>query len=72
MSRTASSVKTSLSKSMLPKVVGEQMSERVIADVVNEIASFAERETLVENSEGQRQLMSSLERTVSKFVIANS
>ena len=44
------------------------MSDRVIADVVNEIASFAERETLVENSEGQRQLISSLERTVSKLV----
>ena len=68
MSQSASTLKTSLSKSILPTVVGEQMSDRVIADVVNEIASFAERETLVENSEGQRQLISSLERTVSKLV----
>ena len=35
------------------------MSDRVDADVVNEMASFAERD-LVENSEGQRQLISSL------------
>ena len=58
----------SISRSIIPTVVGENLSERVIADVVNEIASFADRETLVENSEGQRQLINSLERTVSKLV----
>ena len=68
MSQSTSSPLRSVSKSVLPRVVGEQISERVIADVVNEIAAFAERETLVENSEGQRQLISSLERTVSKLV----
>ena len=39
----SSSMMSSLSKSVLPTVVGEQMSDRVIADVVNEIASFAFR-----------------------------
>ena len=58
----------SISRSVIPTVIGETLSERVIADVVNEIASFADRETLVENSEGQRQLINSLERTVSKLV----
>ena len=57
-----------LSKSILPTIAGEQFSERIIADVVNEIASYADRETLVENSAGQQQLMNSLERTVSKLV----
>ena len=65
---TSSPLRKSVSKSVLPTVVGEQIAERVIADVVNEIAAFADRETLVENSEGQRQLISSLERTVSKLV----
>ncbi len=69
ITQSTSSMMQSISKSVLPTVVGEQMSDRVIADVVNEIASFAERETLVENSEGQRQLMNSLERTVSKLMI---
>ena len=63
-----SKVKTVLSKSLLPSVAGENLSDRIIADVVNEIAAYADRETLVENSEGQRQLMNSLERTVSKLV----
>ena len=60
--------KSVLSKSILPTIAGEQFSERIIADVVNEIASYADRETLVENSAGQQQLMNSLERTVSKLV----
>ena len=68
MTKAASgSVDSVLSKSILPTIAGEQFSERIIADVVNEIASYADRETLVENSAGQQQLMNSLERTVSNL-----
>ena len=56
------------SKSLLPSVAGEHFSERIIADVVNQIASYANRETMIEGSVGQRQLMGSLERTVSQLV----
>ena len=63
-----SAVTNGPSKSILPPIAGEHFAERIIADVVNEITSYADRETLVENSEGQRQLMNSLERTVSKLV----
>ena len=56
------------SKSLLPSVAGEHFSERIIADVVNQIANYANRETMIEGSVGQRQLMGSLERTVSQLV----
>ena len=56
------------SKSLLPSVAGEHFSDRIIADVVNEIANYANRKTMIEGSIGQRQLMGSLERTVSQLV----
>ena len=64
-----SSNQTLGSKSILPSVAGENFAERIVADVVAEISAYADRETLIENSEGQRQLLNSLERTVSKLMV---
>ncbi len=54
--------------SILPAVAGERFEERIVADVVNEISKFARRETVIEGSAGQRQLMDSLEKSVGRLV----
>ena len=56
--------------SLLPNLTmaGETLPDRIIADVVEEIARFAERETMIEGSSAQDKLMDSLNKTVSKLV----
>lgn len=56
--------------SLLPNLsmVGESLPDRIIADVVEEISRFAERETMIEGSSAQDKLMNTLNKTVSKLV----
>lgn len=56
--------------SLLPNLTmaGESLPDRIIADVVEEISRFAERETMIEGSSAQDKLMDSLNKTVSKLV----
>ncbi len=58
----------SVGPSILPTVAGERFEDRIVADVVNEISKYAKRETIIEGSVGQRQLMNSLEKSVGRLV----
>ena len=55
------------SGSLLPNVVGENFTDRIVADLVQEISQFAERELTLESSAGQQQLMDTVEQSIKRL-----